>query len=145
MNEPNRTIYIQSGVIPYIFKNGRLKILLITSMVKKNWIIPKGIVENDMDPRESAMKEAFEEAGISGDIENEIVGEYEYEKWGGLCQVTIYPCLVNRVYDDWPEKNVRQRKWCIEDEAVQNIQNRELKRIVKKFVTAKNVTGDIES
>jgi 8-oxo-dGTP pyrophosphatase MutT (NUDIX family) len=134
----NKKVYNQSGVIPYIYKKNKLKILLITSLSKKNWIIPKGLVEENMSAQESALKEAFEEAGISGQIETDPIGNYSYEKWGGVCKVKVYPCLVKKVYDEWPEQNIRQRSWYFAQSAWDNIQNVELKKIVEKFIAEKS-------
>lgn len=130
----NIKVFNQSGVIPYIYKKDKLKILLITSLSKKNWIIPKGIVEEEMSAQESALKEAFEEAGISGQIKTGPIGKYSYEKWGGICKVKVYPCLVEKVYDVWPEQEVRQRNWYSTQSALDNIQNMDLKKIVEKFI-----------
>ena len=52
--------YPQSAVIPFQVKKNRIKILLITSLKAKQWIIPKGIIEKTMTPQESALQEAEE-------------------------------------------------------------------------------------
>ena len=70
----------QSGVIPYRVNNGVLEILLITTVKKKKWIIPKGYVEFNLSPFESAKKEAFEEAGIIGSNETYELGTIELKK-----------------------------------------------------------------
>jgi 8-oxo-dGTP pyrophosphatase MutT (NUDIX family) len=132
-----KLIYLQSGVIPYIFENDELKILLITSMNKKNLVIPKGIIEEGLSARESALKEAYEEAGISGNIEGKKVGTYSYYKWGGRCEVKVYSCLVTKVFDEWPEKSDRKRAWYTPQNAVDHINNNDLKKLLKKFIAAK--------
>ena len=132
-----KLIYAQSGVIPYTFENDELKILLITSMNKKNLVIPKGIIEEGLSARESALKEAYEEAGISGNIEGKKVGMYSYYKWGGRCEVKVYSCLVTEVFDDWPEKSDRKRAWYTPQKALDHINNSDLKKLVKKFITDK--------
>ena len=60
--------YRQSAVIPYRLREGRVEILLITSRKGKRWVVPKGILEPELTPAESAAKEAREEAGVSGRI-----------------------------------------------------------------------------
>ena len=51
-------------MIPYRIKGKKkVEVLLITSVKRKRWIIPKGYVEFNLSPFESAKKEAFEEAG----------------------------------------------------------------------------------
>ena len=132
-----KIIYTQSGVIPYTFENNELKILLITSMNKKNWVIPKGIVEEGLNARDSALKEAYEEAGISGNTEGKRVGNYSYYKWGGRCEVKVYACLVTEVFDEWPERNDRKRAWYTPQNTVDHINNKDLKKLIKKFIAGK--------
>jgi 8-oxo-dGTP pyrophosphatase MutT (NUDIX family) len=129
--------FIQSGVIPYRIKGDKLEILLITSRSKKNWIIPKGVKEPYMTPHESAQQEAYEEAGIIGKIEDEPVGMYEVEKWGGVCSVTVYPMLVEKEYDDWTEKDFRQRKWMGAKEAAEKVSKKSVAKLLKKFYSSK--------
>ncbi len=82
----------QSSVLPYRLGKKGLEVLMITSMKRKRWIIPKGIVEPDMTPWDSAAKEALEEAGVEGDVSSQKIGRYHYEKWGGLCRCDVFPC-----------------------------------------------------
>ena len=81
MNEVD-SIYRQSGVIPYRLGSGDVEVLLITSLQKKRWIIPKGIIEYGYSHQESAENEAYEEAGIEGQIDPSPIGEYRLQKWG---------------------------------------------------------------
>ena len=115
LNSENHNVpdwfFNQSAVLPFRISNNILEILLITSIKKKRWIIPKGIVEPDLSPQESAMKEAYEEAGISGQILDTWIGEYTYKKWGGVCHVLVYPLKVETVHNTWPESNLRERCW----------------------------------
>ena len=110
MEKPDN-YYLQSGVIPYRLTNDKLEILLITSRKKKKWIIPKGIIENGMKPRESASLEALEEAGVIGSVADEPIGKYTVNKWGGVCEVLVYPMKVENVTAQWLEDNFRERKW----------------------------------
>jgi phosphohistidine phosphatase len=126
--------YIQSGVIPYRIKDGKLQILLITSTRSRKWIIPKGVVEPDMTPQESGAQEAFEEAGVSGDVCENPVGSYQVKKWGGDCTVTLYPMMVTRVYDEWLEDSVRKRKWVKADSVSEKISNSAMREVVQTFV-----------
>ena len=122
--------YNQSGVIPYRIKNGKLQILLITSRRKQRWIIPKGIIEDGLMPQESAAKEALEEAGVIGIVENESIGKYKYKKWGGKVKVKVYLMVVNSLLDSWDEVEYRERKWYSFNEARDLI---EIKKIKKLF------------
>ena len=123
--------YEQSGVVPYRAADGRIEVLLITSLRKGNWIIPKGIIEDDHSAEESAVKEALEEAGVEGQVIGGELGRYEVSKWGGVCRVRVFAMRVEEQLDDWPEANVRQRKWMTLDEAAEVVKNRNLARIIR--------------
>jgi 8-oxo-dGTP pyrophosphatase MutT (NUDIX family) len=109
--------------------------MLITSLRKKNWIIPKGIVEEGLSDQESASKEAFEEAGISGQVEPALLGNYRYKKWGGSCSVNVYACEVTRVHRAWPEMKLRKRRWFSTAKVLSMIGNPDLQEIVRLFVS----------
>lgn len=124
----------QAALIPFRYHQKGLEILLITSLRKKKWIIPKGIVEEGQTDRETAQKEAFEEAGIEGNLSPDLWGHYEEEKWGGLCRIKVYAMEVCSVADHWPECDQRRRKWVEAPKAAQWLTNRKLKKIVQKFI-----------
>lgn len=125
--------YSQSGVIPFRYKKGKLEILLITSMGGKHWIIPKGIIEPDLSSEESAMEEAFEEAGVRGRIVSKSIGEYEYSKWGGICNVKVFPLAVEKTLDDYPEDNLRKRKWVGIEKAISMVDIKQLGELIKSL------------
>jgi len=134
-NTNSEILYPQSAVIPFQFKKNRVKILLITSLKSKQWIIPKGIIENNTTPQQSALQEALEEAGVEGEVLNILLGEYSYAKWGGICEVKVFPMHVTKVLDDWPEANLRNRKWLSIDKAINLVSKEELRRILRQFET----------
>jgi phosphohistidine phosphatase len=113
--------YEQSGVIPYRSAKKELQILLITTRSGNNWTIPKGIIEDELDGPESAMKEAFEEAGLIGNIDETIYWQFRFRKWGGICDVKLYPMIVENELDDFPESELREKKWLSVKEAIKLI------------------------
>jgi len=124
--------YKQAGVIPYRRASTELEILLITSK-RGRWIIPKGIIDPGETPIESACKEAYEEAGVEGRADPQIIGQYEYKKWGGNCTVQLFGLEVTRVLESWPEADVRQRKWLSKAEAANAVKEPGLKEIIRNF------------
>ena len=94
--------YRQSAVIPFRARNGRLEALLVTSRSAKRWVVPKGVVEPDLSPAESAAKEAHEEAGIEERLSSEAIGRYRYKKWGGISEVEVFVMEVETILDRWP-------------------------------------------
>ena len=126
--------YKQAGVIPYRRVGPDLKILLVTTKYRGRWIIPKGIVDPGETPIESACKEAYEEAGVKGRADLQMIGEYDYKKWGGTCTVQVFGLEVTTVLESWPEAYVRQRKWLGKEEAADSVKEPGLKEIIRKFL-----------
>ena len=89
--------YTQSSVIPYRIRDGKPEILVIASSKQHHLVVPKGIKDPGLSPRESAAKEAWEEAGIEGEIAETALGSYSCEKWGATCTVAVYAMKVTRV------------------------------------------------
>lgn len=119
--------FSQSGVIPYRFNGGIIEILLITSLSKKKWIIPKGFVEFTLSAFESAVKEAYEEAGIVSEGEGEgegiELGIYQVRKGAALLEIKVFGLEVKNLVDDFPEAGLRKRKWFAFDDALGVIDN----------------------
>lgn len=123
-------IFNQSAVIPFKKEKRGIKILLIKSRNGK-WIIPKGIIEKGLTPYESARKEAVEEAGVDGVVIDRLIGEYKYDKWGGTCNVKVYPMLVIEERSSWEEDFFRIRKWFSLDKAIMKISKPEIADYIK--------------
>lgn len=121
--------YNQSGVVPVL--EGR--VVLVTARKSKRWIIPKGIVEKDMSPEDSAAKEAYEEAGVIGAVGKKELGCYSYPKWGGICTVRVYPLYVEKLLDEWEEMHIRRRRVVSVREAVEMVDHDELAGIILAF------------
>jgi 8-oxo-dGTP pyrophosphatase MutT (NUDIX family) len=102
--------YRQSGVLVYRCAASQPQILLITTR-KGHWTIPKGVVEPDLGPAQSAAQEAYEEGGARGRVESQSLGSFEYPKWGGICRVEVFLMEVSEVAPHWPEERFRRRKW----------------------------------
>ena len=126
--------YNQSSVIPYRVRDGKPEILVIASSKKHHLVVPKGIKDPGLSPRESAAKEAREEAGIEGEIAATALGSYTCEKWGATCTVAVYPMRVTRLIpeDEWEERH-RGREWVSPEKAVRELKQQELRPLVKKL------------
>ncbi|MBI5648383.1 MAG: NUDIX hydrolase [Ignavibacteriae bacterium] len=126
-------VIAQSGVIPYRVGAAGIELLLVTSRNGRRWIFPKGIVETGLHPRDSAAKEAWEEAGVLGAVTEEALGSYSFEKWGGICHVDMYALLVQGVAEEYDERAIRQRRWVSLDEARASIAERGLLDLLEVF------------
>ncbi|MEA3292414.1 MAG: histidine phosphatase family protein [Pseudomonadota bacterium] len=123
--------YTQSSVAPYRIRGNKMEILLISSSKRKHWVIPKGIKEPGLTPQASAAREALEEAGVEGEVGDEPIGSYAYEKWGAECSVDVYPMEVTRIIPEasWEERH-RGREWVSVREAAERLKQIEVKSIV---------------
>ena len=119
----------QSAVVPYRTGPGGLEVLLITSRGGKRWIIPKGVIDPGETARSSAAREAEEEAGVYGTVHPEPCGHYRYDKWGGTCDVEVFPMRVEAVLEEWPE-SFRQRRWCTLDAAAELVSDPAVAKII---------------
>ena len=135
MNEVPPHFYRQSAVLPYRDDRGGLEILLITSRRRKRWVLPKGVVELDLDPADSAAKEALEEAGIEGEVAQDSIGDYTYEKWGGTCSVEVFPMRVRTTHESWPESH-RGRRWLQPIAAAERVDEPALKTLILDFAAS---------
>lgn len=134
---------VQSGVLPWRSgTEGRLEILLITSTRRKRWIIPKGRPMIGLTLRESAMQEAFEEAGVRGTPEDEAIGSFITDKLQlngdtKMLSVTVFPMEVVEELDSWPEQALRQRRWFRVEEAAKLAEPVSLRELITLFSAAK--------
>lgn len=98
-------------------------------------------------PGAAAAQEAFEEAGLSGEVGKQSVGVYSYIKIRPKGRfpviVVVYPMHVRNVHSDWPEKNQRKRKWFSQKKAVKKLAEPELKSIVASF-SPKQLRGKVK-
>lgn len=122
-------IFLQSGVLP-LTDDG---VMLITARRTGRWIIPKGHLEKGMTPAESAAKEAWEEAGITGKVGKEPIGVYRYRRSAGLYSVEVYPFEIDKVHEEWQERRIRQRRIVTPTEALDLIYHDELRALVADF------------
>jgi 8-oxo-dGTP pyrophosphatase MutT (NUDIX family) len=91
-------------------------VLLITSRDTGRWVLPKGWAERDLSGPELAVKEAYEEAGVIGEVSSQRVGSYFYTKrlpgsGEADCRVDVFTMKVERLLDHWPEQQQRTRQW----------------------------------
>ncbi|MBD2295803.1 NUDIX hydrolase [Anabaena sphaerica FACHB-251] len=131
MRRKTNKICKQSGVIPYRVRDGKVEVLLITTRKRQSWVIPKGGVCKGMSPSDSAAKEAWEEAGVVGQVNSEKIGAYKYRKRGNIYQVHLFWLPVEKVLEDWPEATQRERIWLDINHAAMIVKENSLRRILQ--------------
>ncbi|MAQ86334.1 MAG: NUDIX hydrolase [Maritimibacter sp.] len=118
-----RPVDVQFGALCYRRVPDGISVLLVQSS-RGRWLLPKGWPIDGMDGAETAMQEAWEEAGVrEAQVEREPVGSYETTKRfdNGLevpCVIHIYPAEVTRLSDDFPESDRREVLWTSLDDAI---------------------------
>jgi 8-oxo-dGTP pyrophosphatase MutT (NUDIX family) len=115
---------LQSGALPYrLTAEGGAEVLLITTGKSKRWSIPKGRAEPHLTLAANAAKEAFEEAGIRGEISPAAMGMFRSIKRARaghvVIEVWVYLLRVTEQVDNYPEKGRRRLAWVSCAEAAQ--------------------------
>ena len=122
----------QAAVIPFRGSGRKLEICLIRKKgSKKKWGIPKGFVDRGDSTKETALKEAGEEAGLKGRLIGDPVGSYEYRKWGTSLEVTVYLMEVKDEEEDWDEADFRERHWTSLQEAAELLERHPVHPLLK--------------
>ncbi|OCW58901.1 NUDIX hydrolase [Hoeflea olei] len=113
------------------------ELMLITSRDTGRWIVPKGWIERGEDGAAAALREAWEEAGVTGRImTGGPVGHYRYVKQrprrgDAVCDVDVYLVLLGEQSGHWPEKGERRRKWFPVASAIGLIGEEGLKDVIR--------------
>lgn len=108
----------QAAAIPFR-DDGR--VCLVTSRSGKRWVFPKGMIEAGHTPAETALVEAWEEAGLVGTLGSGMLGAYVYKKYDLEHHVTVFRMTVTEARDNWPEKSFRRREWVTLDKAAERV------------------------
>lgn len=135
----------QFGALPFKWSHsGSLKVLLVTTRGRKRWMIPKGWPIRGLEPHECAAREAFEEAGLIGNVHAEAVGSFQYLKRLGSgrqvrCTVEVFPLHVDHQRPHWLEKGERETRWVSAKKAASLVSEPELKKILLHFDPARTL------
>ena len=97
------------GTIPYFWKKGKLRVILVTKRNNHHWIFPKGHQESKKSFEEVALLEAFEEAGVEGTITHHPI-RIPYKKGNEYINMLAFPIEVSRLKKQWDEREERLRK-----------------------------------
>lgn len=129
----------QVAALVYRFKKDKLQILLITSRGTGRWVIPKGWPQVGRTLAETAACEAYEEAGIYGELFPHPIGQFDY------CKNDLPPERLNKFTvsvfllrfleqaESWPERDQRNCLWINPVEAAERVDEEGLKEILRQF------------
>jgi 8-oxo-dGTP pyrophosphatase MutT (NUDIX family) len=133
--ENTRRFIPQAAVIAV--RDGR--VCLVLSNNRKRWVVPKGCIETGQSAGETALQEAWEEAGLVGLLTPDPLGTYLYEKAGKSHHVTVFLMKVTGVADDWPESEKRIRRWFIPHRATERIEEAGLQELIRGILLPEGV------
>ncbi|GFY90751.1 nudix hydrolase homolog 21 [Actinidia rufa] len=123
------------GCIPYRYRGDeeeKFEVLLISSQRQgKGMLFPKGGWETDESLKQAALRETEEEAGVLGKLEN-ILGIWHFQSKSQ--DAYMFPLLVTKQLEYWPEKAFRQRTWMSVTEAKEACQHSWMKEALDKLV-----------
>jgi 8-oxo-dGTP pyrophosphatase MutT (NUDIX family) len=129
---PGSAHVLQAAAIPYRWNDGRLEVAVITRRQGgETWIVPKGHVEPGETPRQSARREANEEAGLLGRIGPRPLGSYRYKKRREAHFVVVFLLRVTKELRHWSEDDFRQREWLRVERAIERVRERGLRHLLR--------------
>ncbi|OHV80062.1 DNA mismatch repair protein MutT [Ensifer sp. LCM 4579] len=113
-----------------------IQVLLITSRGSRRWVIPKGCRIPRKKPHEVARQEAWEEAGVRGQVKKKPVGHYTYVKklrgpGAAPALVQVHLLNVSELEQDYPEMGQRELQWFSPEEAACAVDEPELKTLLR--------------
>jgi 8-oxo-dGTP pyrophosphatase MutT (NUDIX family) len=149
MTRPGRPPSLQVGALCWRAAKSGLRVLLITSRDTGRWVIPKGWPMHNRTEAGAAEREAFEEAGVKGLIEDRCFGVFFYQKRldNGRtvpCVVRVYPLEVRTLLKSYPENGQRRVKWFPADKAARKVVEPDLTHLIRVFA-ARHAAAETEA
>ncbi len=127
----------QAGSIVVRLDGKEPQVLLVTAKRNpRNWIFPKGHIEQGETPEAAALRETKEEAGVVGEVIGP-AGVLEYGFLGAKARVEYYLLQFKR--EAGAPEDGRQRTWCRLDEALERLSYKNTRKLLRKAL--KQVTG----
>ncbi|MGR3484250.1 MAG: NUDIX hydrolase [Paracoccaceae bacterium] len=142
-----REVRAQFAALPWrLSAKGKVRVCLITSRRTGRWIVPKGWPMRGRDPTRAVAVEAWEEAGLRGEVAPRALGLFSYDKRmiGPDLPViaVLYALRVTQAAPDWPERRQRQRRWLSRKKAAALVSDPELAILIRGF--APDLSGDAD-
>jgi 8-oxo-dGTP pyrophosphatase MutT (NUDIX family) len=107
-----KRILVQQAAAIAVRRRARsLQVCLIRRKDSRQWGIPKGVVDRGDTREETALNEAWEEAGLKGRLIGNAIGTYMYRKFNRTLRVAVYIMEVLEQADTWDEVAFRERRW----------------------------------
>ncbi len=125
----------QLGVLAYEYHRDRVWLVLVTNRKNTRWIFPKGQPEAALSDKKVAMMEAYEEAGILGEIDNSIKPvEVVVRTNRGKVRLIVYPMRIRKLLNKYPESKLRKRQFLDSEKALRKLDRKPLQYCVRVLV-----------
>ena len=139
MGDKNLDRTEQFAALPWRRKAvGGIEVLVISSGETRRWVLPKGWPMRDRTPAQAAAQEAYEEAGVVGEADEEPLGDYGYGKRlrDGAVQDVRVAVFAMEVFVEqltWPEAGQRDKLWTSPEQAAELVDEPELRDLIRAF------------
>jgi 8-oxo-dGTP pyrophosphatase MutT (NUDIX family) len=135
VSKDNVTLPQQAAAIAVRRSESAFEVCLIRRKGSNTWGIPKGSVDPGDTHEETALKEAREEAGITGRLIGAPIGSYEYEKWSATFEVAVYLMEVLQQHANWQEAHFRERRWTSFGDAATLLDDHPARRFLERAMS----------
>jgi 8-oxo-dGTP pyrophosphatase MutT (NUDIX family) len=138
MAKPRSAPRLQVAALPWRRTDAGLEVMLITSRETRRWVIPKGWRKKNEPATIAVAREALEETGAGGRVEESPIGQYRYRKLlksglPRLVRVSVYALEVVHEHADWPERSIREKLWIAQGEAADLVEEPQLQALIAAF------------
>jgi len=129
----------QACAIPVRFRSdGMWEFCLVRSTNKGKWVFPKGSRKKGELLPYTMLREMEEEAGLVPNVAwkdsiDQPCGAYTYKKDKKEIGVLVYSVWSIKELDRWSESKTRERKWFTYKEAMNVINRKSLRKILKAY------------
>ena len=117
----------QVGVFP-VTEDGQ--VVLVTTRGGDYWIFPKGRTEKGRSDRAVARDEAFEEAGLVGELKQDFLEFKAYSRRAK--KLRLFPMKVKEIKKRYPECKERKRV-IVSFEKAEKLVQKDLRVVIRKF------------
>ena len=126
---PNDAGSTHAGGVVYRLKEATPELLLVSSRFNKSiWVLPKGHIESGESSDQTAVREVFEEAGVTARVVEFLLTSQQFVR-GAAQQVEYY--LLERLAEEKASEG-RKIAWLVGDEAIRRLTFDEHRAVLTK-------------
>ncbi|EMI56036.1 NUDIX hydrolase [Rhodopirellula sallentina] len=96
--------------------------------------LPQGADRKNKTASEVAQLEAFEEAGVTGNVKKGNNKKFRIRRGGRKVEMRVFPMKLDEVLPKWPEDDERQRVVVSLEEALKMIKGKSMRKCVKEML-----------